>query len=202
MKWREATSNADNFAAQFKLNDPYGSDCGAEDCIQNLLRATAGVELDPQRKLPHHKGYAWVESADPRDGQLIRYTLRIFRPNDRDPKWIYDYVTVELVKQPIEAYSARYGITWDDISTREDRDYWIAGGSIKVIDLRTNEVIAERIGYMMDRGQGSEAGFRSPWLLAAHTACPSFDRSESNSPIKASQSRSYVFRVLSFKQGE
>jgi hypothetical protein len=29
---------------------------------------------------------------------------------------------------------------------------------LKVIDLQTNEVMAERIGYMMDRGQGDISG--------------------------------------------
>ena len=67
-------------------------------------------------------------------------------------------------------------IAYDDISTREERDYWIAGSSLKVIDLKTNEVIAERIGYMMDWAQGSRVGGRSPWLFAADNACPDFHR--------------------------
>ena len=83
-------------------------------------------------------------------------------------------VASETVSQPIQQQSARYGITWDDISTREDRELWIAGGSLKVIDLQTNEVIAERTGYMMDREQGSRAGARSPWAYALRNACPGF----------------------------
>lgn len=65
-------------------------------------------------------------------------------------------------------------MTYDDISTREERDYWIAGSSLKVIDLETDEVIAERIGYMVDWAQGVRVGGRSPWLLAANNACPEF----------------------------
>jgi hypothetical protein len=65
-------------------------------------------------------------------------------------------------------------VTYEDISTREERDHWIAGSSLKVIDLQTNEMMAERIGYMMDRGQGGNSGGRSPWLLAADYACPEF----------------------------
>lgn len=68
----------------------------------------------------------------------------------------------------------RYGVTYDDISTREEREYWIAGSSLKVIDMQTNEIIAERIGYMVDWAQGSRAGQRSPWLFAADNACPGF----------------------------
>lgn len=50
----------------------------------------------------------------------------------------------------------------------------VEGSSLRVLDLQTNEVIAERIGYMMDWAQGSQAGGRSPWLFAADYACPSF----------------------------
>ncbi len=39
MKWREEYSNRDNFADQWKLNDPYGRDCGLEDCIEKLCCA-------------------------------------------------------------------------------------------------------------------------------------------------------------------
>ncbi len=174
MKWREGISNANNFADQFKLNDPYGQDCGAEDCILRLLRATKGVELDPKRELPHHRGYRFVEARDPRDGMLYRYTLRLDRPFDHDRKWLESFIKPELDREVISQMTARYGVAWDDISTREDREHWIAGGSLKVIDLQSNEVIAERVGYMVDQGQGSQAGFRSPWLYAEQFACPEF----------------------------
>src|SRR4029079_13414473 len=42
MRWRDKSSNADNYADQWKLNDPYGHDCGSEECIANLLRASKG----------------------------------------------------------------------------------------------------------------------------------------------------------------
>jgi hypothetical protein len=79
-----------------------------------------------------------------------------------------------LETTPVDRFTTRYGITWDDISTREDREHWIAGGSLKVIDLQTNEIIAERIGYMMDRGLGDKSGFRNPWAFAEQYACPEF----------------------------
>ncbi|OUL99025.1 hypothetical protein A8M77_28280 [Variovorax sp. JS1663] len=79
-----------------------------------------------------------------------------------------------LEKAPATGLMPRYGLTYDDISTGEERDYWIAGSSLKVIDLQTNEVLAERIGYMMDWAQGSRVGGRAPWLMAADTACPAF----------------------------
>ena len=97
----------------------------------------------------------------------------------------------------------RYGITYDDISTREEREYWIAGSSLKVIDLKTNEVIAERVGYMMDRGQGNTSGGRSPWLMAANFACPSFQRNPlmpippgQAASAQARQTQDFVEKIL------
>ena len=169
MKWRDVNFNLDE---QFKLNDPYGSDCRGEDCIMNLLRATDGLELDQEGKEPNHQGFSYVESVDPSDGQLYRYTLRLYRPYDREKKWAETLIRAELLKKKIEKLDAHYGVVWDDISTKEDREKWIAGSSLKVIDLHNNEIIAQRIGYMMDWGQGSREGFRSPWSFAEDNACP------------------------------
>jgi hypothetical protein len=90
----------------------------------------------------------------------------------------------------------RYGVTYDDISTREERDYWIAGSSLKVIDLPTNEVMAERIGYMMDRGQGDRGGGRSPWLFAKNNACPQFPAAPDGHVVQANQTRDFVVKTL------
>lgn len=181
MKWR--TSGIDH-NDQFNLDDPYGKDCKEEACIEDLLRVTQGMDLNPEEAARHTSGYRFVETVSPSDSQSYRYTGIIDLP------WSTEEVERHLkdTGQPPPAFShrfrsthsaipkltARYGITWDDISTKEDRERWIAGGSLKVIDLQTNEVIAERIGYMMDKGQGSTAGFRSPWLEAIQTACPEF----------------------------
>ena len=57
---------------------------------------------------------------------------------------------------------------------RKDREHWVAGGSLKVIDLHTKEIVAERVGYMIDQAQGIQAGGRSPWASAQQDACPPF----------------------------
>jgi hypothetical protein len=73
---------------------------------------------------------------------------------------------------------------------------------LKVIDLQTNEVMAERIGYMMDRGQGNKSGGRSPWLLAASNACPHFFRNPNLPPnsrgasAQLHQTEDFVEKIL------
>jgi hypothetical protein len=205
MKWREKISNADNFADQWKLNDPYGQDCGAEDCIGNLLRVTKGAALNPEEAKRHATGYSFVETTDPR-GQRYRYTAHL------EHGWTKEQVDdhkrntgndvpafsnhFALARVPIENFRARYGITWDDISDREDREHWIAGGALKVVDLQTNEMLAERVGYMVDRGQGSQAGGRSPWAFARDYSCPAFRTSADGRAYFDPVSAQFAQRVL------
>jgi hypothetical protein len=201
LKWREKYSNADNFADQFKLNDPFGRDCGAEDCVANLLRVTAGSGLRPEEARRHSLGFRWVETVDPADGLRYRYRSVIRSVHTRTPQELQEYKKNEgrdpgpdvfgrtLQRERIAEFRSRHGILWEDISTREDREHWIAASSLKVIDLVTNEVLGERIGYMIDPGQGSQAGFRSPWLEAVQKACPAFP---SNAPSDLRPRRNYM----------
>lgn len=176
-----------NYGDQYRMDDPYGRDHGGDIFIQSMLRGFNRPPSKPTVYTPVRLGYRYVEALDEKDGKRYRYTasMKAVRRMDvtakgvqmaleRNPNFdlnIYDFV---LDKAPAPGPAPRYGIIYDDISTREERDYWIAGSSLKVIDLRANEVMAERIGYMMDRGQGSTGGGRSPWLLAADNACPAF----------------------------
>jgi hypothetical protein len=184
-----------NYGDQYKLDDPYGADLGGDGYILNFLRGFETRQAQFAPGSPSRYGYHYVEAIDPKDGKRYRYTgsMKVVgRKNPNTPNH-----QVELARNPnidlnnyafvldkVLAPSAmpRYGVTFDDISTREERDYWIAGSSLKVIDLQTNEVMAERIGYMMDRGQGNRSGGRSPWLFAADNACPGFQRNP-NRPI-------------------
>lgn len=181
MKWRTGDVNEGN---QFKLDDPYGSDCSEDDCIKNLLRVSKGAHLNPEEAARHATGYKFIDSINPHNDQLYRYTgvmipastwtqekLETYYAKQGRPIDPSSYIFA-IEREKITESTARYGITWDDISTHEDRENWIAGGSLKIIDLSNNEVIAEKIGYMMDAGQGSGGGFRSPWFMAFRNACP------------------------------
>jgi hypothetical protein len=184
MKIRTAT----NFDDQFKLDDPYGHDSTNDQYIKNFLRGFYHQRNEaPVPGSPPRIGYAYVEAQDPNDGLRYRYTggMKVVGKKDatapgvqwelkRNPNYDLNNYDFVLNKVPASGTSPRYGVTYDDISTREEREYWIAGSSLKVVDLQTNEVIAERIGYMVDWAQGSRARGRSPWLFAADNACPGF----------------------------
>jgi hypothetical protein len=183
MKIRTST----NFGNQFELDDPYGHDVTGDGYIKIFLKGE-----NPNKPIPGFPpriGYHYVEAQDIKDGNRYRYTgamkvvgqMKIDPENlqralKNDPKYDINNYAFVLDKVPAPGKPPRYGVTYDDISTHEEREYWIAGSSLKVIDLETNEVIGERIGYMMDWAQGSGAGQRSPWLYAADNACPDFNK--------------------------
>jgi hypothetical protein len=169
-----------NYADQFRLDDPYGHDCSGEDCV-------AGYLFD-YRMLPIGGG-----GVAPSNKRLYRYV----EVPDADRQFQHfekSSATSELSRRVVASPSAEYVVEWRDISTREDRVHWIAGGAIRVTDLRTKEVIAERTGYLMDQGQGNTAGFRTPWTWARSygPACP---------PV-AGHNLTFVTKVLKPRQSE
>ena len=193
-----------NFDEQFAMNDPYGNDLINDGYIQTFLREHYQLmEIQRQRypalarksKPNTHIGYAYVEAVNPADGKRYRYTGRIEQPGLTKPEYSRDYLEFVLDFTPSSNPLPRYGVTFDDISTHEDRLHWIAGSSLKVIDLKENKIIAERIGYMLDRGQGSTNGGRSPWLMAARNSCPQF-LLPSAATHQLSQTDRFVEKVL------
>ncbi|MBB5206332.1 hypothetical protein HNQ51_003678 [Inhella inkyongensis] len=177
-------THKDNFnlgeqpADQFRLSDPYGHDLTDEGYLISFARnsRTGGRDEPVAEGWPPHKGYRFIEAHDPKDGKLYRFTGRVDQPWLRDKsygEWVREFV---LDRTPLKQRTLRYGVKFEDISTREEREHWIAGSSLKVIDLETGEVLGERVGYMVDWAQGSRAGARQPWTFAADNACPDFRR--------------------------
>lgn len=204
LKVREESSSR---MGQFTMSDPYGDDSHGEYYIQSFLK-------DGNRKNNFHAedektvrdGFKFVEAIDSATGNVYRYTdsygfvSRKTPPGATPPNKTWTRWEYVLKKQPIDKFSAKYGVIFEDISTVQDRKYWIAGSSLKVIDLTTNEVIAERVGYMIDRGQG-DSNQRDPWVFAAANACPDF-RNRFRYPIKQNLSPSgyQVFQTTDFVQ--
>lgn len=199
-----------NYGDQYRMDDPYGSDHGGDAYIRSLLRgkyANSRPEK-PTAQTPPRNAYHYVEALDPKDGKRYRYTgsrkavgkQDATAPNtkvelQRNPNYDLSIYAFVLDKVLAPGPVPRYGVTYDDISTREEREHWIAGSSLKVIDLTTNEVMAERIGYMMDRGQGDRSAGRAPWLFAADHACPAFS-STHGATAQINQTEKFVEKVL------
>lgn len=185
--WRPRENDRDD---QFLSSDPYGNDCTGIECIKSLLKVSKGQEINPLITRQHASGYEFIESTDENGKQLYRYVGVVKKVGEIDSNEIErlrgmgaknintEKFAFVLEKTSIENYTARYSLNWEDVSSREDRDYWIAGGALKVVDRTTAEVIAERIGFIRDPGMGSTHGFRQPWGWAQSYGprCPSDNR--------------------------
>lgn len=187
-----------NHGDQFKMDDPHGNDGGGEYFIKQFFAEFYRVPDKPPPGWKPRLGYRYVEATDPEDGKRYQYTGRIDQPWLRDKRygeWVREFV---LDRAPASGPGPRYGVTYDDISTLDDREYWIAGSSLRIIDLQTNEVIAERIGYMMDRGQGAlgTGGSQTAWLRARRRACPEFPVDSDRRPNPDGLTHAFVTKIL------
>ncbi len=189
---------------QFTPDDVYGHDNGGEYYIKSFLRLTRGKELleraSIEKRQRYGTGYQWVEVKDLKDGKTYRYTLAYKAVRKRsqadwemakknEPGIGEDVLDFALERELIERSDAKYGLTWEEISTREDREQWVAGGLLKVVELQSNEVLAERRGYMWEYDMGSRSGGRTPWAFARDRSCPEFrmttDRRAYFDPVSA-----------------
>jgi hypothetical protein len=136
---------------QFWYGDPY-SDAStykrAESAARHLVmywkhRSGVGIQkgLDFV-EIKNDSGNGYIQIQSPRSPQLG--------------------TTTELIQQAV----SKFGLIWEDISTPNDRRYWIAGSRLQVVNLTDNSVVAERIGYLIESGFGSTSGQRRPWQTA------------------------------------
>jgi hypothetical protein len=156
-----------NFSDQYEMNDPFGRDLGGQAYIGSFLRPTKGQLLNPRVAEGRRHGFRYVEVPEPEGKGVRQYTGAIVSNEGRAADF-------HLEIGEVADRTARYGVTYQDISTHEDRQNWIAGGTLQVIDIQLNEVIAERRGYIFDPGLGSTDGGRGPWESAV--ACEGLDR--------------------------
>ena len=197
-----------NYGDQYRLDDPYGRDLGGDGYIESFLSAhyelprlyLARLTPPPPQTSPSQVGYRFVDVVDAATSVRLRYTATIDQPGKTNPKFSPSYYRLVLASAPAPEPSPRYGVTYDDISTSEDREHWIAGSSLKVIDLHENKVIAERIGYMVDPAQGEKGGGRNPWFMAASWACPAFEGRHATA-AQGGQTLRFVEKVLRPRPG-
>lgn len=111
-------------------------------------------------------GYRYVDVIDAKDGKRYRYTLiRKPRPTSK-----IGWIDTLLDKTPVNSPAPRYGVTFEDHVIPEERAVGVASSTIKVIDLKTNEVLGEMTRYAWSPGGPSRVN-PSPWLTAHK--CPS-----------------------------
>jgi hypothetical protein len=165
--------------------DPYGKDLGGDAYAHTMLwgRDSLGYVLSTVETA---LGYHFVVMPNADGSGYTRFELTT--KNARMDEW-------KVAATPVTALP-RYGVSWEDISSAADRERWIAGSRLFVVDTQTGEVLAERIGWIFDRALGSDAGQRQPWLFAAAHACPPLPKLPNDFPYTLGQTRDFVERVL------
>jgi len=118
-------------------------------------------------------GFDYVEVPDVASGTRSRYTWNPER-----------FLKVE--PSPAER-PPRYAVDFEDLVDPVDRQHWVAGSKIRVIDTTDQSIMAELIYFMFEPGLGSKSGQREPWAFAV--ACPNF-------PYVATMHRHLADKVL------
>ncbi|MBD9355718.1 hypothetical protein [Methylomonas albis] len=194
----------DGYIASF-LHDKAISDRSPIKEVKNIKPLPAFRFVEAKDPIDH-KRYRYTGSWQPVDtndwdkwGQLIDKQGYIPREMLEPVNWI-DGVRVEFVltREPAGNPPPRYGVTYDDLETPEERKMWIAGSALKVIDLETGELLGQRVGYLHDQGGGGNGAGRQPWAHAMRGvgwSCPSW-----YSP--ANNKTGFIFKILHSKSGE
>ncbi|HSG76598.1 MAG TPA: hypothetical protein VLA30_10735 [Burkholderiales bacterium] len=181
---------------QYWMGDPYGySSYEANHPIATYLFDRTGKTITGKVLSPI-KGYKYVEVQDPeyKPGtevpRYLRYTLGtvvVLNSVTKEPE-----SRVRPIPSRANVLRSRYGVTWEDVSTSEDRAHWVAGGKLTVLDLQTNEVVAERVGFVIDPQLGSSRQGRRPWLAVGFVPeafCPKFEN-------RFDRNKEFVAKVL------
>ena len=122
---------------------------------QDKKNPRGGLNFTPS-DLP---GYEYVDVLGG-DGLVYRYTLA--EPGNPD--------STKLSKSTLRGEPARYTVSYVNILNDSDRQSWVAGTTVTIVDAQTSKVMAESTWYALEPGQGSKAGARQPWRFAQ--TCP------------------------------
>ena len=96
-----------------------------------------------------------------KNGLVIRYSRQ-----KEDQNWVMD-------QQPTPHPRARYAVTYENDISWENRKHWIVGTTIKIIDTKTNELMAEKTMYAFVPELGYSKYEQNPNPWGRGQRCPS-----------------------------
>jgi hypothetical protein len=146
----------------YAVEDPYGHSVGVRDHSEEYFVQPAIGK------------YQFLEIPLPERSQASeeRMYLRFYR--DKNAHAGKDYQTAingKFVRVPyvvgkvtVPSSQSRYGYTWRGVGRPHDRSLGIAGGELIILDLRTNEVLAVRRGFVRS---GYMRNMTGVWWLTA-----------------------------------
>ena len=96
-----------------------------------------------------------------KNGLVIRYSRQ-----REDQNWVME-------QKPTPHPRARYAVTYENDISWENRKHWIAGTTIKIIDTKTNELMAEKTMYAFVPELGYSKFEQNPNPWGRGMRCPS-----------------------------
>jgi hypothetical protein len=162
---KEATDN--ELQHLYVLEDPYGQVVGAVHSAQDYY---------VQPALGKYQYLEMPFRGSQKDTGITSKYKRYHRDENAHPGKKYQtaidgrgvFVPYIVAEAEVETTKSRYGYTWRGISRPHDRELGIAGGELLVLDMKTNEVLAVRRGYIRS---GWMKNLTSIWWLSGQ-ACP------------------------------
>ncbi|PLK47612.1 hypothetical protein [Uliginosibacterium sp. TH139] len=128
-------------------------------------------------------GYRYVDVVEEGTGARWRYSLaQKPRPTSK-----IGWVDTVLERQPAPVEGPRYGVMYDDHVIPEERALGLASSTVKVLDLKTNEVLGEMTMYSWTPSKPNPAN-PTPWLTAR--------RCGSNSKLSDAKTRQFADQIL------
>lgn len=169
---------------QYWYGDPYSDDLPVADRGERASRKLIGRRSFIKEFSYANNGFDFIEQGDE---QKKGQSYQSIYPQTEPPFFR---------KSSITKPQCQFGIAWDDISSPEDRKYWVAGNRLRILDLSDNSIVAERIGFLIEPRFGSTEGQRRPWMTARgpNTTCPAI-------PSVDLLNRLFVLKVLRPAQG-
>ena len=162
------TSKPGGLSDQYGMVDPYGWAMGDRNDMNGIVGEASirekvtitnarGEEVSGERNMPIGKqGYWFVEQQlkdVPPTGNRYLRTYLANNPSNKVSQSESDANPLFIRKQSeVSQLRSRYGYLTEDLTTKAMRDDWIGAGRIKIVDLQTNEVLAERTGYFRASG--------------------------------------------------
>nr|WP_298167688.1 hypothetical protein [uncultured Pseudomonas sp.] len=151
-------ARADEYITTF-LGYEYAT--GSKGIPNEITKERRGyIATDRRFGLMEHPGYRYVDVIDEKDERRYRYVL-IQKPR---PTSKIGWVDTVLEKSPAPKLSPRYGVTFEDHVIPEDRALGVASSTVKVVDLKTGEVLGEMLRYAWSTPASRVNP--NPWLTA------------------------------------
>ena len=106
----------------------------------------------------------------------------------RDPNYDLNIYRWTLERVPAPADGPRYGVTYEDHVIPEERALGLASSTVKVLDLKTNEVLGEFTRYSWTTAKPSAAN-PTPWL-------PAYSCGDSFTSAASTKTRLFADQIL------